>query len=144
MPEKFHCLEPNAPLFLEWLTAGRGLAVWRSLNLSNPGASWSSPARETDGTPKLKPCWEADNKPERVIEDINEVVVDIPRLVKRFRVGVKANGPRFEVTSGGSRKIKAAVEKAGDHAWYEFDYNTQEALIYAPERTVPLADWKPA
>jgi len=31
--------------------------------------------------------------------------------------------------------------KAGDDAWHEFDYATQEALIFAPDRTLPIVDW---
>jgi hypothetical protein len=95
----------------------------------------------TNGEPQPKPTWEASNTPERVIEDINDVVVDIPRLVRKFHVGVRANGPRLEVTTGGSRKIRAAVEKSGKDAWYEFDYSTQEAMIFVPDQTVTLAEW---
>jgi hypothetical protein len=141
MTEKFHCVAGHAPLFLGWLKAGRGIAVWRSENLSNPGASWSSPARMTNGEPQPKPTWEASSIPERVIEDIDDVVVDIPRLVQKFHVGVRAKGTRLEVTTGGSRKIRTAVEKAGKDAWYEFDYETQEAMIFVPDQTVTLAEW---
>jgi len=46
-----------------------------------------------------------------------------------------------KLTSGGTRKVKAAVAKAGDAAWYDFDYSTQEAVILVPETSVLLSDF---
>lgn len=141
--QQYACIAKNAGTTLTWLREGRGLAVWRSINFANLGASWTTPARDEDGKPKTKPSWQAADTPERVIEDIAEVFVTIPRLVRKFRVGIRrgAQGMCLKVTDKGSRKIRAAVEKAGDDAWHEFDYDTQEALIFAPDRTLPIVDW---
>jgi len=78
-----------------------------------------------------------------VITDPNEVGVSLDREVRRFRVGVRAGrqGLSLKVTDGGSRKIKAAVEKAGEGAYYVFDYYNQEAVILAPEKTCSLTEW---
>jgi len=38
------CSEENAPKFWEWLRTRGGIAVWKSINLGNAGASWSTPA----------------------------------------------------------------------------------------------------
>jgi hypothetical protein len=65
------------------------------------------------------------------------------REVKRFRIGVRGsdNGLSLKVTDGGSRRIRSAVAKGRDGARYVFDYDTQEAVILAPNGKVNLADW---
>ena len=41
---KHTCAPENAPKFLDWIKNRGGVAVWKSINLSNPDASWSTPA----------------------------------------------------------------------------------------------------
>ena len=137
------CTNENAPKFWKWIKERGGVAVWASLNLADPGKSWSTPARQEDGNPFQNPSWEAKETPVMVITDPNEVGVSLDREVRRFRVGVRAGrqGLSLKVTDGGSRKIKAAVEKAGEGAYYVFDYYNQEAVILAPEKTCSLTEW---
>jgi hypothetical protein len=133
----------NATKFKTWLKTRGGLAIWRSVNLSNPGASWTTPALTEDGQPMAQPTWQADSKPERVITDITEVVVEVPREVSRFHVGIKRGDSfNFTLTNAATRKVRAACEKAGERAWYAFDYMTQDAIIFVPDRTIPLAEWR--
>jgi len=148
--EKHQVQVENAAQILQWLETRGGLAIWRSINLSNPGVSWACPLNDENGLPKGKPSWQADNQPERIITDIDEVEVVTALEVKRFHVGVRTggNGLQLKVTDGGSRRIKAAVAKAAENradknAWHEFDYSTQEAVILVPGKVVPLRDWKP-
>jgi hypothetical protein len=62
--EERHEVSPeNAAKFRDWIARRGGVAVWHSINLSNIGASWSTPALREDGTPTPKPTWEADDKP---------------------------------------------------------------------------------
>jgi len=155
---KHPCSAANASLFYTWLTKRGGIAIWKSINLGNAGASWSSPATIRKGdtqdcpageedqiVPYPKPNWQCENTPSRIITDINEVVVEIPKEVKRFYVAVRrsGNGLSLKVTDGGTRRIRAACEKAGAGAgsWYEFDYSSQEAVIYVPSETIPLKEW---
>lgn len=125
-----------APKILEFLSRGP-VALYRSVNLSNPGAQWLVPAGNG------KPTWESANEPERLLTLSDFAVVkDIE--VKRFHVAVRTGSQGFmrKVTDGGSRRIRAAVSKAGDGAYYRFDYETQEAVILKPEGpAVPLTDW---
>lgn len=79
----------NAARIWNWLQARGGLAVWESINMSNPGASWTTPANKEDGTPTEKPTWQADSKPMRIITDPADVVVSVDEEVKRFRIGVR-------------------------------------------------------
>ncbi len=136
-------MEQNAPLILTWMRKRGGVAVWGSLNLSDPGKTWTTPVRAEDGTPAPKPHWGATNEPLRVITDMDNILVDTPKEVKRFHVAVRtgAQGMSLKVSDGGSRRIKKEVAKAGEEAWYEFDYDTQEAVVYVPDATETLQAW---
>jgi len=136
--------EANAERMATWIKERGGIAVWRSINLSNPGASWSTPALNTDGTSTGKPTWQAANEPEAVITDPNDVLVSTDVEVKRFRVGVRMGSQGFmvKVTDAGSRRIRAEVEKAGEGAHYTFDYETQQAVIWKPTSVLSLVEWQ--
>jgi hypothetical protein len=133
----------KAPKIAEWLRDRGGLLVWPSVNLSNPGASWTTPARNAGGSPVTKPTWESASQPERVITDAQEVLVSRDIEVKRFRVGVRMSGSglSMKVTDGGSRRVRSAVMKAGDGAYHVFDYSAQEAVIMRPEAPAPLVQF---
>jgi len=136
------CDESDAPRFAEWLRDRGGIAVWPSINLSNLSASWTTPFCNAAGIAMTKPTWQAASHPDRIITDPHEVDVVTYREVKRFRVGVRSsdNGLSLKVTDGGSRRIRSAVSKV-DGGIYRFDYETQEAVILAPDKTINLADW---
>lgn len=144
---KLTCRPENVGKYREWLATRGGLAIWHSINFSNLGTSWTTPVRNADGTPVTKPTWEADSAPARIITSEDDVEVIVDKEVKRFRVGVRrgaSNPCLIKVTDGGSRRIRAAVARAGDGAYHVFDYAMQEAVILAPETRVPLRDWKEA
>ena len=142
--DKHECAPENAAKMLDWIRTRGGVAVWRSANLSNPGASWSAPALTSEGLPQpTKPTWEAESRPARIITDPSEIEVVTRREVKRFRVGVRMAGLTLKVTDAGTRRIRAEVEKAGDGASYEFDYDEQAAIITVPGERVLLSEWVP-
>ena len=144
--EKHVCMPHDAELLLKWIKARGGLALWRSVNLFNPGKTWTTPAKAPDGSPMPKQSREMANAPYRIITDPAEVEVHVPKEVKRFRVGVRMGSQGFslKVTDGGSRRIKREVAKAkekyGD-AWYESDYSTQDAVILVPDSRLPLEEF---
>lgn len=144
---KLNVSEENAPKFWNWLHTRGGLAIWNSINLSNPGTSWTTPVNNEKGEKYEKPTWQAGNTPGEIITDPAEVTVSFPKEVKRFRVGVRmsSQGLSLKVTDGGTRRIREAVakmsEKFGKEAWYSFDYSTQEAIIWVDGRTVPLVEY---
>lgn len=143
------CSPDSAVKMLGWIRTRGGVALWRSVNLSNPGASWSTPARTADvggipGDPYPRPTWEAADKPERVITDPAEIIVVVRKEVRRFRIALRRGGSGAffgKLTDASSKKLRAALEKAGEGSSYTFDYETQEAIITMPDRTVPLAEW---
>lgn len=133
----------NAEKISKWMRERGGIAVWSSINLSNLDAGWTTPARNEDGTPAGKPSWQADEIPE-IITDPAEVSVSFDKEVGRFRVAVRrgSQGLSFKVTDGGTRRIRKAVAKAGEGAYYKFDYETQQAVIMAPDKTMTLIEWR--
>jgi hypothetical protein len=148
--DKHECAPENAELMLTWIRTRGGVAVWRSANLSNPGASWSTPAMTSGivgaggGEPMRKPTWEADDKPERIITDPGDIEVVTRREVKRFHVAVRAGsqGLMLKVSDGGTRRIRSEVAKAGDGASYYFDYGDEKnAVITVPDKRVPLLQY---
>lgn len=136
-----------------WIKNRGGIAVWRSANLSNPSGSWTSPATIRKGDccghtgpdadeiiPYPKPNWQAESKPSNVIDSVEDIDVSYDVEVKRFRVSLRRAGFSVKVTDAGTRRIRKEVEKAGSGAYYRFDYDTQEAVIFRQDRIVPLAE----
>jgi hypothetical protein len=144
--EPFIIKEENAQQILDWLRNRGGLAIWESINLSNPGMTWTTPALDVNGAPTLKPSWEASSTPVRYITSDAEVVVASDCEVKRFHVAIRmaSNGLSFKVSDGGSRRIWREVSKAGKGAYHQFSYDTQDAVILRPEKLVPLTEWSAA
>jgi ribosomal protein S6 len=140
----FHVVnEQNASKIVDWLFNRGGIAVWSSINLSNPGQTWTAPLNDADGNRLPKQNWQMANEPSRIITSVDEIVVSTDKEVKRFHVGVRmgSQGMMMKVTDGGTRRIRAAVAKAGEGAYYRFDYETQEAVIMAPDKQVMLSEW---
>jgi hypothetical protein len=138
-----HVVAPENAAMLKLETRG-GIAIWGSVDLSNPGASWSTPRLNKDGKPSEKPTWQAGNEPIRIITDPAEIEVHVPKEVKRFKIATRmgSQGLSIKLTDVSSAKLRKAVAKLGDDAWYEFDYDTREAVIYLPDAKVPLMEWK--
>ena len=140
---KHECAPENAAKMREWIASRGGVAIWRSINLSNPGGSWSTPALTPEGQPYPKPTWEAETAPHRVITDASEIEVITRKEIRRFRVAVRmgGNGLTMKLTDAASRKLRAACDKLGPDSSYTFDYGTQEAVITMPGERVSLVDW---
>ena len=81
--------------------------------------------------------------PSLTITDPAEVVVDVPKEIKRFRVAIKtgAQGLLLKCSDSSSRRIRKECQKAGEESWYEFDYATQEAVIFVPGESKPLPEF---
>jgi hypothetical protein len=136
--------EEHAAKIAEWIKARGGIAIWESISLSCPGESMTTPVRKADGTPTTKPDWKLGNTPARIITDMAEVTVSQDVEVKRFHVAVRfgAQGLALKVSDGGTRRIRREVAKAGEGAYYVFDYGSEEnAVIMKPAKLIPLAEW---
>lgn len=132
----------HAARVADWIKNRGGLFVWSSVNLSNPGAGWTTPFLNADNTEVTKPSWQCGQNPQH-FTDASEIGVVTYKEVKRFRVGVTRGGGVLDyvVTDGGTRRIRREVAKAGEGATYHFDYGTQEAVILKVEQTISLTEW---
>ncbi len=139
------CDSQNATQIFDWLRNRGGILIWGSVNLSNPGASWTSPANDADGKPVTKPNWQCGEVPVRNIVDIKDVQVFTAKEVKRFHVALQMAGLSAKCTDGSTRKIRSEVDKAAEKygrvAFYRFDYSTQEAVIMIDDEIVSMEDW---
>ena len=141
---KHTCTVENAQKFWDWIEHRGGVALWKSINLSDPGASWSTPALTAGGDPMCKPHWGAESEPTAIFTNPEKIGVVFPEEVKRFHVAVRrgSNGMMLKVTSGGTRRIERELEKSGDGSWYEFDYGDyNNAVILRPGKTISLKEW---
>lgn len=130
-------LAADAPRIVKWFETQGGIAIWSSINLSNPSASWTTPK---DGQ---KPSWEAANTPSRIITDPADVIVDEPKEARRFHVAIRpsAQDMSFKLTDASTARVRKAVATCGLDAWYVFDYDRQDAVIFVPGRSTPLNEW---
>ena len=148
MPEElFECSPENAPKFWYWVKHRGGIAKWKSIDLSNPGKSYSSPVNDKEGKPVTKPHWSVDDKPV-ICTDPSQIQVILDKEVKRFRVGVRrgSQGLSFKLTDASSRRLRTTMDKVAEQhntklAAYHFDYDTQEAVITVPDRVISLVQW---
>lgn len=137
--------EENAQKISEWLKTRGGVALWRSVDLSRPGQTAWAPVNDESGTPKGKPHWMYANEPELTVNDPGEFTVSIDKEVKRFHVAVRRGGNGFslKLTDASSERVRKACEKAGEGAYYLFDYEDyNNCVILAPDKQIPLTEWQ--
>ena len=137
---KLTCSPENAAKFAEWIKSRGGVAKWQSADLSNPNASWSTPARTLENQPTPQPYWKAESQPVFVVTDPAEIGVVIDREVKRVHFSLK-RGDSFNLvlTDASSLRVYKAVFEAGNGAYHVFDGD--EAVIMTPESVMSLAEW---
>jgi len=143
-PGKLQVAPDNAARFAIWLQSRGGLLVWNSADLSDPGASVTTPALTVGGEPTASPGWKFPGPPARHVTSVDDVEVVIDRVVKRFHVAVRpsGNGLALKVTDAGSARIRREVEQAGPGAYHRFDYGQHEnCVICAPAKVVPLVQF---
>ena len=135
----------NAGKMKEWIEKRGGIAVWNGINLSNL-RELLTPAKAEDGAPYSKPSWDMPNEPTKIVTDPAEVCVTLDKEVRRFHIAIRrsGNGLSLKLTDASSEKVRRAVEKAGDGAYYLFDHDTQDAVIMKPEKSIPLTEYAEA
>ena len=142
--------DEDAKRFSGWILERGGIAVWEvQLIGGGPGGAtrYYTPAKTAEGEDAPKPHWSvAGPPPAVVVTDPADVIVFWSKEVRRFRVGIRPGGGGFKCTDAASRKIRKAVDEArkktGKKSWYEFDYFTQEAVIFVTETEMTLAEWE--
>ncbi len=156
------CEESNAQKYWDWIQDRGGLAIWESQNLSNPGASWITPATIRQGDcegftnespdanvilPYPQPTWQAGKEPARLVIDPKQVGVYTAELYKAFRVGLVGREMSLVLTSGAQRKVDKHMaeckEKHGDSFYRKGVLEIEGASmgIYYTKTIVPLDEW---
>lgn len=168
---KHQCQQSDAEKFLDWIKNRGGVAVWKSINLSNPGASWSTPAlSEThcrncqgrgefpdhvpcvkcDGVrfePTEKPTWQASNTP-TIFTSADEIGVYVDELYKAFPVGLRRSGFGSKLTDGAQRRVDKYLdecrEKHGDSFYKKgvLDIDGASIGIYYTKSEISLSEWE--
>ena len=107
-----------------WFPNTGGIRVWSSLDLSKPEQQWLT---SLEGE---KPHYAADNTPEE-ITDPKEVGVVVLEEVERFPVElrVSGNGLSVKLQDESNDRLNERVREGGQYCTYQFDYETQEAVI---------------
>ncbi len=126
-----------------WLVGRGGIAVWKSIWLSDPGLLVLTPAL-TDGKPTPKPSWQLGDEAE-VITDGSGVGVVIPKEVRRFRIHVRmgSNGLLIKLTDHSSELVRKMLAKYGEDAWHEFGGDDGfDCIIFVPGSLCPLSEFK--
>lgn len=131
-----------AATVFNWFKSRGGIFVWKSADLCDPCKVWTTPFKDEKGVVTGKPSWQCDATP-TLLSDPAEVEVVVPKEVKRFRVAVRmgASGTRIKLTDASSAKLRKALDKYGDESFYEFDYSTQEAVIFVSEKIISLTEF---
>lgn len=145
----YDCDIENAPKFADWIKNRGGVAWWRSVNLSNPSASWSTPAL-TDGKPTPRPTWQADSTPE-IITDPAKIGVYETRVLEKVEVKLKVgSGMMAVLTQASQNRLDKAMRKHGSGHKDTVFYRRSGDLMF-PEMEVcesvdlgSLKDWMAA
>ena len=132
-------LAENANLIWKWFQERGGIVIWHSADLSDPSKTWTGPMKDAEGNPPKKENWKMEDQPREAFTDPMNVWVDTPKEIKRFHVAIRrgTQGMCFKCTDASSARIEREVAKR-QNSWYEFDYDTQEAVIYVPGKSKRL------
>ncbi len=144
---KIECTPEHAHRFADWIETRGGVATWKSVDLGNPSASWSTPALDAEGKPTAKPTWQSGNVPE-IITNMDEVGVFTDVLFKAFPVGLKrGSGMSFCLTDGAQRKLDkylAQCEEKHGSAHYKrgvLDIDGASMGVYYVDKIISLTEY---
>jgi hypothetical protein len=123
-----------------WIAHCGGVAVWGCQDLSDPGRTWYTPARLTDGTLSSPPHWSASRTPLRIVTDHSAVEVVEHREVRRLKIAVRHGyGLGLVLTDASSKRLERGLAQADKGATYHFEGN--EAVVMAEVSRTPLSTW---
>lgn len=143
MTYKIECHQSDVPRLRDWMQHRGGCAMWTSVNLSNPGGTWVTPADAG------KPSWECGNNP-LVITDEKDVGVYTEKLFKAFRVGLRPGrqGLSWKLTDGAQRRLNKHMDQCRElhgSAYYRkgvLDIVGASMGVFYTDSTVPMTEVK--
>lgn len=140
------CRPEHAEKFALWIADRGGLAIWRSVDLSDLRASWTTPVLDPDGKPYQKPHWKAGNTPE-IVTDPARVGVYTEVLFKSIRVSLRrgSNGLSLKLTDASQRRVDVAMaackEKHGSSHYRTGDLMFPSVEVFYTSKVVPLVEY---
>lgn len=143
---KHECIPKNAQRFWQWIKTRGGVAVWKSINLSNPGGGWSTPANDKDGKPYTKPNWQCGSTP-TIYTDAREIGVGEPVLFVAFPVKLKRSGLSLNLSDTAQRRLDEELDKCRErhgNAYYEkgvLDIDGASMGVFYDASITPLDEW---
>jgi len=134
----------NAEKIANWIETRNGAIYWKSINLSNPGASWWTPAEDENGNPAVKPSWQAGEPV--VVKNMDEIFVPEDKEEKRIKIATRlsTNGFMLKLTDASSRKLTNWLNKLGEKYGAEnigYHFEDREAVITRKVSEKPLEEY---
>lgn len=101
------CRPDHAAKLRDWIQNRGGVALWRSIDLSDPGASVLTPADSA------KPRWKFANEPEVIVTRGSDVGVYQEVLFRAFHVALRrsTNGLAFKLTDYASERVHKVMNE---------------------------------
>lgn len=101
------CRPDHAAKLRDWIANRGGVALWRSIDLSDPGATVLTPANSA------KPHWKFANEPEVIVTKESDVGVYTEVLFKAFHVTLRrsSNGLSLKLTDHASAKVHKIMDE---------------------------------
>jgi hypothetical protein len=112
-----HRITPDqAPLIAQIFTERGGIAIWKANAPNRAGESWTTPIKGPNGEEiqKLRPHGSTREKPDTIITDPKDVIVETPALFKRFPVGIQrsSDGLKYRLTDASLRRLQRVQAQA--------------------------------
>lgn len=141
---EIECSVANAEKFAEWIATRGGVATWRSVDLGDPTASWSTPARTVDGHATPQPTWKAERSP-RITTDPASVGVYTEVAFKVVRVFLVRRGLKLVITDDSQRRVDKALaackEQHGNSHYRKGDLDDPTITVYYATEVIPLPEY---
>lgn len=136
----------NAPQMKKWITERGGIVRWASVDLSDPGAGMLGPRIGPDGKLTTKPHWKMGDEPELHITDPEQVGILTEKEFKTVRIGIQRGSGFMQMvlTDSATRRVREALEEAGEGSRYVFDFDDHDrriARIMRVDGVISLKQW---
>jgi len=136
--------QKDAARVLTWIKERGGVAIWKSVCLSEPSYSCITPELDKDGKQTEKPSWKVGNKP-IIVTDASQIAYIETEEIKMIRISLRisGNGLMLKLTDASVRKLEKAMKSSGADS-YEFDRNADGkpiARLLKTVKEIPLSEW---
>lgn len=137
MPTKPHIINSaDAPRIVEWLQTRGGIRVWENRDIGGDSNGATTPAKTKEGADYPSPHWRFGQEPARTITDPADVEVATDVVVETITIKLKSSGHRMVLNNASDRRVRAALERAGEGSYYTFGIGNDPAARLINSLTV--------